>query len=487
MSTATTSPTHRKESFAARFLTSGWLWGTALTVCFYCALPSLPIYRESAQRYFTAHWIEYATTGLFFVGMATLVVKALRIPAERAALQSDVLVGLTPRPGEPATSMANHIEQHLKLVARQSADSIVVRRIRELCEYVRARCTADGLEGHLTYLAELSSGRLHESYALIRTITWAVPILGFLGTVIGITMAIANVTPDQLSSSLNDVTAGLAVAFDTTALSLALSMILVFSTFVVEQSEQRHLDGVEDFLVQRLNALFPADSAPQSPLLAAESVAAERLLQEMETLIHIQQEEWRQSLQEVRQRWCDTLERQQQQLAESLQTAATQTLGDHAQQLADLRTEFAAGLMQGSQALAERWAEMQQQSHADQADARQELAATWAGFRDELQSAAAQQVELVDHLAQTLTGSVSAWQTDLREATASVHEQLSEIRRHGELLARLADQEAELINLEERLARNLESVRVANSLEETMLNLNAAVHLLTARTIAKAA
>ncbi|MEI2659369.1 MAG: MotA/TolQ/ExbB proton channel family protein [Bifidobacterium adolescentis] len=52
---------------------------------------------------------------------------------------------------------------------------------------------------------------------LIRTITWAVPILGFLGTVIGITMAIANITPDQLESSLGEVTAGLAVAFDTTA------------------------------------------------------------------------------------------------------------------------------------------------------------------------------------------------------------------------------------------------------------------------------
>ena len=78
----------------------------------------------------------------------------------------------------------------------------------------------------MTYLAELGSGRLHDGYALIRTITWAVPILGFLGTVIGITMAIANITPDKLEASLPEVTAGLAVAFDTTALSLALSMLL---------------------------------------------------------------------------------------------------------------------------------------------------------------------------------------------------------------------------------------------------------------------
>ena len=52
---------------------------------------------------------------------------------------------------------------------------------------------------------------------------------------------------------------------------------------------------------------------------------------------------------------------------------------------------------------------------------------------------------------------------------------------------RLAGQEAELIRLEDRLANNLQTVRVAESIEETMHSLNAAVHLLTARTNLKAA
>ena len=48
---------------------SPWLWGTAVTFAFYAALPFVPIYQESIAHYFTAHWIEYATTGLFFIGM----------------------------------------------------------------------------------------------------------------------------------------------------------------------------------------------------------------------------------------------------------------------------------------------------------------------------------------------------------------------------------------------------------------------------------
>ena len=76
-------------------------------------------------------------------------------------------------------------------------------------------------------------------------------------------MSIANITPDQLESSLGQVTAGLAVAFDTTALSLALSMILVFATYLVERQEQGILDSVEDFAMQKLLALFPANLSLQ--------------------------------------------------------------------------------------------------------------------------------------------------------------------------------------------------------------------------------
>lgn len=480
-------PVRRNTSPVAQFLTSGWLWGTGLTVAFYALLPHFPIYRVEAQRYFCAHWIEYATTGLFFVGITTLFFKSLRIPAERAALRADVLEGLTPRNGQSAGETADQIEQHLRLVARQMDDSAVVRRIREVCDYVRARRSATGLESHLTYLAELGSGRSHESYALIRTITWAVPILGFLGTVIGITMAIANVTPEQLSSSLNDVTAGLAVAFDTTALSLALSMLLVFATFVVERSEQGHLDQVEDYLVQRLTALFPAEEAASHSLIDVEAESARQWIAETERLIQIQQAEWQQTLCDVRARWCETLDRQQQLLAESLQAATTQTLSDHARQMAELKDNWAEKLQEGAATLAACWEDVQRQWHAEHGAARQEIVEIWTGFRDELHAATSEQVKHSERLTQSLSSAVLGWQTDLRSATERSVDQLMELRRQGDLLQNLVGQEAELIRLEDRLTKSLESARVAQSLEETVLNLNAAVHLLTARALPRAA
>lgn len=468
-------------------VTSGWLWGAALTFAFYAALPYLPIYQEAVAHYFTAHWIEYATTGLFFVGISTLGMKAMRIPSERSALSADLLDGLHFDPQADAVTMAHAVESHLNLVARRCSETYLVRRIRGMSDYVVGRRSAEGLEGHLNYLADLASGRLNDGYALIRTITWAVPILGFLGTVIGITMAIANITPDQLESSLPEVTAGLAVAFDTTALSLALSMILVFGTFVIERAEQSTLDSVEDFGVKRLLGLFPVTESASGPMVLAEAQAAQQLLQRTEGMINWQMDLWQNSLEALRDRWTSTLSRQQEVLDQALQTGLTSTLADHAQQLAAARIEFVAAYQSASTTIANQVASSQTALIEQQDRCTSVIAETWQAFHQELTATRDAQGQQMSRLTQSISGEVEGWNERLHGATVAMTEQLIELRRQGETLLKITDGESELIRLEERLAQNLDSVRVVDTLEETLLNLNAAVNLLTSRVKSKAA
>ena len=225
--------------------TSPVLWGLAATVAFYLAIPYLPLNREFVARYFAGHWIEYATTGLFIIGLAELIKKVWGLNRERGVFS------LLPTPlTSPSRSYGENLrslDATLDRVPGGYRRTLLAQRLADVSEYLQGKSGAKSLEEHLRYLAELGSEQLHGSYALIRTLTWAIPILGFLGTVIGITMAIANITPDQLESALGEVTGGLAVAFDTTALSLALSMILVFATFVVEKWEGGLLSDVEQF------------------------------------------------------------------------------------------------------------------------------------------------------------------------------------------------------------------------------------------------
>ena len=81
--------------------------------------------------------------------------------------------------------------------------------------------SADWLEDHLKYLSDVDAASAARSYGLVRFIVWAIPIMGFLGTVIGITVAIANLSPTQLEN-ISGVVAGLGTAFDTTATALGL-------------------------------------------------------------------------------------------------------------------------------------------------------------------------------------------------------------------------------------------------------------------------
>ena len=468
-------------------VTSPWLWGTAVTFAFYAALPFVPIYQESIAHYFTAHWIEYATTGLFFVGVATLLMKAVRIPAERSALNAELLDGLKLEPNLDAIATAQGFGTHLDLVARRSEDSMLVRRFRAVIDYVVGRRSADGLEGHLNYLADLSSGRLHDGYALIRTITWAVPILGFLGTVIGITMAIANITPDQLQSSLPEVTAGLAVAFDTTALSLALSMILVFGTFVIERAEQQTLDDVEDVGVKHLICLFPSAETPAGPLVAAEAEAAAHLLKRTEGMINWQMEIWQSSLESLRERWTSTLAHQQEILDQAFQSGLTSSLSDHAEQLAAARTEFVNAYEQSSTTIARQVAESQSALVEQQERSAAMITQTWQSFHVDLTDARDTQTQSMTRLTDSLTGAALGWSDKLEDATRAMTDQLKELRQQGTTLLKLTENETELVRLEQRLAQNLDSVRVVDTLEETLLNLNAAVNLMTARVKGKAA
>ena len=59
--------------------------------------------------------------------------------------------------------------------------------------------------------------------------------------------------------------------------------------------------------------------------------------------------------------------------------------------------------------------------------------------------------------------------------------QSSALLEHGGQLERIVGQEEQLVRLQTQLDRNLEAVRTGETFEQTLHNLTAAVHLLTAR------
>ena len=101
---------------------------------------------------------------------------------------------------------------------------------------------------------ELYQHEIDLRYNMLRYIAWVIPTLGFLGTVIGIGLAlegIAVMRPDD-ENLLRVMTANLGTAFFTTMLALAMSGVLVFFMHLVQGREERSLNLAGQYCLDNL-------------------------------------------------------------------------------------------------------------------------------------------------------------------------------------------------------------------------------------------
>lgn len=94
-------------------------------------------------------------------------------------------------------------------------------------------------------------------YVVSRYINWAIPILGFIGTVLGISLAAEGIQAiigggqglAQLSSDLSNAISPLGIAFDTTLIALSLSVVLTLIQTVVQRWENSIITEYENLIL----------------------------------------------------------------------------------------------------------------------------------------------------------------------------------------------------------------------------------------------
>jgi biopolymer transport protein ExbB/TolQ len=92
-------------------------------------------------------------------------------------------------------------------------------------------------------------------YSMLRYLTWLIPSLGFIGTVMGIMFALqyagvpANAEADDF---LYQVTSRLGVAFTTTLVALVMSAVLVLIQSVIQSKEERALNEAGQYCLDNL-------------------------------------------------------------------------------------------------------------------------------------------------------------------------------------------------------------------------------------------
>jgi biopolymer transport protein ExbB/TolQ len=85
--------------------------------------------------------------------------------------------------------------------------------------------------------AELAADELDSSLSLVRYIAWAIPAIGFIGTVRGIGLALA-FAEDAIKGDITPVTDALGLAFNSTLVALIISMGLMYFVHVVQSRQE---------------------------------------------------------------------------------------------------------------------------------------------------------------------------------------------------------------------------------------------------------
>jgi hypothetical protein len=215
------------------------------------------------QLFLERGWVPYVLVLLMGWSVGILILKVRKLQRQKQAMLLDVL------PSDLAEEITpdnvGEFLDHIDSLPARLHESFMVKRMRLGLEHFDVRHSNPEVASMMMSQSEIDGGTIHSSYSLLKAFIWAIPILGFIGTVIGISAAVGGFAGslaqvqdiELLKTSLNDVTGGLAVAFDTTLIALIMSLIVSIPASVIQKAEEDLLGWVDvycnDNLLKRLN------------------------------------------------------------------------------------------------------------------------------------------------------------------------------------------------------------------------------------------
>lgn len=107
---------------------------------------------------------------------------------------------------------------------------------------------------------EAQSSRLDSELSMVRYITWAIPSIGFIGTVRGIGAALGQ-AHEAMAGDIAGVTANLGVAFNSTYVALVVSMVVMFFMHQLQLMQERLVLDVYAYCESRMLRFLKSDSA----------------------------------------------------------------------------------------------------------------------------------------------------------------------------------------------------------------------------------
>jgi biopolymer transport protein ExbB/TolQ len=185
----------------------------------------------------------------FIWAMLIIGYKAFLVRRERKLLERELIhvpEGIKVLP-EDAKDYARQLED----VPPEEKSMLVVRALqRTLDRFSSTRSIRDAAETSRA-VCDAEADRLDSGLAMIRYIAWAIPAIGFIGTVRHIGDALLQ-AHKAVTGDITNVTSSLGIAFNATFVALTLTIVLMFFLHQLQQAQEGFVHDTDHWIDQHL-------------------------------------------------------------------------------------------------------------------------------------------------------------------------------------------------------------------------------------------
>jgi len=173
---------------------------------------------------------------LFLWAIAIMTYKGVASHKERLLLQEDLV---------PVTEGMKILPEDTREYSRQiqalpetSRESLLPRSLLTALQRFESTRNVQDVSQAAYEVCDAEADRLDSELSMIRYIAWAIPSIGFIGTVRGIGEALAQ-AHKAVEGDIAGVTQSLGVAFNSTFVALLLSIVLMFVVHQLQLMQER--------------------------------------------------------------------------------------------------------------------------------------------------------------------------------------------------------------------------------------------------------
>lgn len=198
--------------------------------------------------------IQGTTYFLFIFGMLEILTALHRITEENDAFHAHLL------PEKENWVLGVDDVNQLKLniqTIEKSKKYLLTDLIKKACIKYRLTKSSSEVLGLVESQVKIYNSEMDSEQTFISYVAWAIPSVGFIGTVLGIAGSLGFANQASTPEGIEKVTSMLAVAFDTTLISLILSVILMYFIHDLQKRQESFFAKVSSYLIENfINRLY---------------------------------------------------------------------------------------------------------------------------------------------------------------------------------------------------------------------------------------